>query len=333
MPSRFLDRRLKLPLLRVAEALQAHGSLLRASTALGVGQPALSRSLRELEDIVGTPLFERHARGVRPTRAGLAITRLAKRVRAEVHRAEEELDAIDGGDTLAVGVLPVSAVGILPGVLLRLRAAQPGIRLRLEQGRSEELLPLLAEREIDFIVGRLYPPSTPDGFRREALWDEPISLLVRAEHPLLQLQAAPGLADLAPYGLVLPTMSQRIGQEIEAFLSLLGPVAGAPLRSSSYGLLREMLLATDSIAVMPRLMMLGDLLRGSLRVLPLAAASPPRPAGLVLPRGGSLSPAVDAFITALHETLREIAARGLADMPDADISRRKTNRTRRHSGS
>ena len=48
MPRRYLDQRLKLPLLRVADALDAHGSLLKASSALGVGQPALTRSLPEL---------------------------------------------------------------------------------------------------------------------------------------------------------------------------------------------------------------------------------------------------------------------------------------------
>ncbi|MCZ8150521.1 MAG: LysR family transcriptional regulator, partial [Roseomonas sp.] len=91
MPRRYLDQRLKLPLLRVADALDAHGSLLKASSALGVGQPALTRSLQELEEIVGARMFERHARGVRPTEAGVVVIRLARRVLAELRRADEEL--------------------------------------------------------------------------------------------------------------------------------------------------------------------------------------------------------------------------------------------------
>ena len=50
----------------------------------------------------------------------------------------------------------------------------------IQQGRMEELLPLLAAGEIDLIVGRLYPPAVPDGYTREALWEEPISFLARA---------------------------------------------------------------------------------------------------------------------------------------------------------
>ncbi len=131
MPRRYLDQRLKLHLLRVADALDVHGSLLKASAALGLGQPALSRSLHELEEIVGTALFERHARGVRPTAAGVVVIRLARRILAELGRAEDDLDAAIGltGGTVTVGVLPVAAVGVLPGALIRLKASHPDLKL------------------------------------------------------------------------------------------------------------------------------------------------------------------------------------------------------------
>jgi len=68
MLRRFLDQRLNSPLLRVADALDTHGSLLKASAALGLGQPALTRAVRELEDITRTALFEQHPRGATPPR-------------------------------------------------------------------------------------------------------------------------------------------------------------------------------------------------------------------------------------------------------------------------
>jgi LysR family transcriptional regulator, pca operon transcriptional activator len=279
MPRRYLDQRLKLPLLRVADALDAHGSLLKAASALGVGQPALTRSLQELEEIVGARLFERHARGVRPTEAGVAVIRLARRVLAELRRTDEELDAVGAtqGGNLALGVLPVASVGVLPGALIRLKATHPSIQVRMQQGRTEELLPLLASRELDLVVGRLYAPAVPDGFSREALWEEPISVLARVDHPVFEMEGPVTADALARYDMVLPTVSQRVGQEIEHLLSLLGLAHGVPLRSSSYGFIREMLLATDHLSVMPRLMMVGDLLRGALRVVPLPIPAPPRP--------------------------------------------------------
>ncbi|UPY34918.1 LysR substrate-binding domain-containing protein [Sediminicoccus sp. KRV36] len=323
---RHLDRRLKLQWLRVIDAIEAQGSLLRASAMLGLGQPALTRALQEAEQVIGASLFTRHARGVRPTEAGLVITRLARRVLAELHRAEEALDHLAGAQ-LAIGVLPVAAVGVLPGALIQLKQARPEIQLRLQQGRMEELLPLLATGEIDLVVGRLYPPATPDGFLREALWEEPISFLARAGHPLFNQPVTP--VALKGCELILPTVSQRVGQEIDERLAALGLTAQAPLRSSSYGFIREMLLASDMVSVMPRLMMVGDLLRGTLGVLPLDQAAPPRPAGLILPGDRPLPEAGLAFVAALRAHLGEIAAQGLSVMPDENSLRRKIHKTAR----
>lgn len=321
---RHLDRRLKLQWLRVIDAIETQGSLLRASATLGLGQPALTRALQEAEQVIGASLFIRHARGMRPTEAGQIATRLARRVLAELHRAEEALDHLHGAQ-VAIGVLPVAAVGVLPGALIRLKQSRPEIQLRLQQGRMEEVLPLLAAGEIDLVVGRLYPPAAPDGFLREALWEEPISFLARADHPIFARPVS--RAALAACELVLPTVSQRVGQEIDERLAALGLAARAPLRSSSYGFIREMLLASDMISVMPRLMMVGDLMRGALRVLPLEEPAPPRPAGLILPADRPLPESGQAFIAALRAHLGEIAAQGLAAMPDGNITHGKIHKT------
>ncbi len=310
---RFLDQRLKLQLLRVIDALEAHRSLLKAGTVLGLGQPALSRSLGEAEAIIGQKLFERHPRGVRPTEAGMVLVRLARRVLAEMRRADEALDRI--GQVAAIGALPVAAVGVLPGALIRLKASHPDIRLRVEQGRMEELLALLAAGEIDLVVGRLYTPATADAFLREALWQEPLSIIARPGHPIL----SPGGPALSACELVLPTVSQRVGQEIDQLLARLG-LGGAPLRSSSHGFIREMLLATDMVSIMPRSMMAGDLLRGALRVAALPLEAPPRPAGITTSPDRPLPPAALAFCQALRGHVAELAAEGIADMPDADTS-------------
>ncbi len=315
MTRRYLDQRLRLSLLRAVDAVDAHGSLLKASAVLGVTQPALTRSLQELEELLQVRLFDRHARGVRTTQAGLVFVRTARRVLAELRRLDEDLDGLasPGGGSVALGALPVAAAGILPGVLARLRASDPDLRVRLQQGRTEDLMPLLAAGEIDLIVGRLYEPAVPDRFAREALWTEPISVLARSRHPVFS--GAVTVDALRRYELVLPTVSQRVGQEIERLLALLGLQPTTSLRSSSYGFIREMLHATDLISVMPRLMMVGDLLRGTLRVVPLPIPAPDRPAGLILPRDRALPPAGRTFVDCLRAYVGEITARGLTDPP------------------
>jgi LysR family pca operon transcriptional activator len=325
---RYLDQRLRLHLVRAAEAIEAQGSLVKAAAALGVSQPALTKSLHELEDILQIRLFDRHPRGVRPTEAGTVFVQCARRILAELHRLDEQLDQLSSSESGAVmlGALPVAAAGVLPGVLARLKAAHPAVRIRLLQGRTKELLPLLASGEVDLIVGRLYEPSIPDGFQREALWSEPISVLARAEHPIFSEPIS--VAALQHYDLVLPTITQRVGEEIERLLSLLGLDAATSLRSSSYSFIREMLHETDSLAVVPRLMMVGDLLRGALQVVPLPLPTPDRPAGLILPRDRPLSPAAATFVASLRAYVGEIAEHGIvASITDGDNEIGKSDKT------
>jgi LysR family transcriptional regulator, pca operon transcriptional activator len=126
------------------------------------------------------------------------------------------------------------------------------------------------------------------------------------------------LDSLRHYDLVLPTVSQLVGQEIEHLLALLGLEPSPSLRSSSYGFIREMLHATDLISIMPRLMMLGDLLRGTLRIVPLPIPAPDRPAGLILPRDRTLPPPASVFIQCLRVYIREIVTRGVAPTAASD---------------
>jgi LysR family transcriptional regulator, pca operon transcriptional activator len=327
MKRRYLDQRLRLSMLRAVDAVEAQRSLLKASQMLGITQPALTKGLQELEDILQIRLFDRHSRGVRPTKAGLVFVQTARRILAEIRRLDEELDDLSspGGGTVALGALPVAAAGVLPGALARLKTTEPGIKVQLQQGRTEDLLPLLASGEIDLIVGRLYEPALPDAFSREPLWTEPISILARAGHPIFSGTVT--VEALRGQELVLPTITQRVGQEIEHLLALLGLTPTSSLRSSSYGLIREMLHATDLISVMPRLMMVGDLLRGTLRVVPLPIPTPDRPAGLILPRDRELPPAGRVFVECLRAFVREIAERGIADITSGYSSSGRSDTT------
>jgi LysR family pca operon transcriptional activator len=323
---RYLDQRLRLSLLRAVDAVETHRSLLKASTVLGITQPALTKSLQELEDILQTRLFHRHSRGVRPTDAGLVFVQTARRILAEVRRLDDALDQLSSpGGTLALGALPVTAAGVLPGALIRLKATYPAIKLRLQEGRTEELLPLLVSGEIDLIIGRLYAPAVPDQFSREPLWTEPISILARAEHPIFSETVTVDV--LRRYDLILPTGTQLVGQEIEHLLALLGLPAVTSLRSSSYGFIREMLHATDLISVMPRLMMVGDLLRGTLKVVPLPIPAPDRPAGVILPRDRPLSNAGRSFVQCLRAFVAEIAERGVAGIASRYSDAERSNTT------
>jgi LysR family transcriptional regulator, pca operon transcriptional activator len=98
---RYLDQRLRLHQLRAVHALETQRSLLKASAALGVTQPALTKTLHELEDVLQLQLFDRHPRGVRPTEAGRVFVQVARRVLAELRRLDDELDRLSSARAAA----------------------------------------------------------------------------------------------------------------------------------------------------------------------------------------------------------------------------------------
>jgi len=315
---RYLDRRLKLHQLRIVDAISTHKSLIKAAAAVGLTQPALSKALHEIETMMGARLFDRHGRGVAPNAFGALVTETARRILLDVRRLDIELDRlaerVEGA--VAVGALPTAAAGLLPGVVARLRATHPRVRVRIIEGRTEEMLSALGLGEIDLVVGRLYDPPAPDAFLRTVLYQEPIALLARADHPLFAA-ARIDAALLAALPLALPTLSQRVSQEIDQFLRAVGLSPGDQLRTSSLPLIREMLLATDTITAMPRLMMAGDVLRGTIRPVPILVEAAPRPAGLIQRSGGELSAGAQAFVETMRDYIADLDA-GITREPDAE---------------
>ena len=312
-------RRLRIRQLQVVIAIAEQQSLLAASRYLGISQPALLKALQEIEDTVGVKIFDRVSRGVVPNAYGNAILVRARAVLAELGKIGDDIMQIShqSAGTVVVGALPTAAAGILPATLALLRQRHPRLGIKILQGRTHELLPLLESGSLDVIVGRLYTPDTPDKFHREVLYNEPMSVLARAEHPIFRAGPNPSCM-LRAYDLVLPSMEQRIGQEIDQLLASLGDMIPAPLlRASSVSFIREFVLSGDVLTILPRLMMAGDLLRGTIRVVPVAISGPHRPAGLITLRHRPRAPGLKALEYALRDYLATVRR---TDLIEADMA-------------
>lgn len=312
-------RRLRIRQLQVVIAIAEQRSLLAASRYLGISQPALLKALQEIEDTVGVKIFDRVSRGVVPNAYGNAILVRARAVLAELGKIGDDIMQIShqSAGTVVVGALPTAAAGILPATLALLRQRHPRLGIKILQGRTHELLPLLESGSLDVIVGRLYTPDTPDKFHREVLYNEPMSVLARAEHPIFRAGPNPSCM-LRAYDLVLPSMEQRIGQEIDQLLASLGDMIPAPLlRASSGSFIREFVLSGDVLTILPRLMMAGDLLRGTIRVVPVAISGPHRPAGLITLRHWPRAPGLKALEYALRDYLATVRR---TDLIEADMA-------------
>ena len=305
---RYLSQRLKLRHLRVVTTVASQGSLLKAAESLGLTQPALTKSLREIEDIVGARIFDRHARGMQVNGYGTLLADAARTILNTLRDVEDGFDRIDCrvGGTVIVGALPTAAAGVIPAVLRKMRIAEPDIQLRVVEDRTNELYASLALGDIDLFVGRLYSHADAAGqFEQVPIYDEPMSFIVGHQHPLAERKGL-SVGEISGHEISLPAATFRIGADTHAYLDMLGMKLGEGFTTTSLPLLREMLLNSELVTVMPWLMLKGDIDRGTLRVLDLAnpGTPPPRQAGLVLRRDRPLTPPAARFVEVVTEYAR-----------------------------
>jgi DNA-binding transcriptional LysR family regulator len=173
----------------------------RASARLHRTQPALTSSIRRLEQACGVPLFERAGRGIRLTPAGKVLQKWAQRMRFDVEDARREIAAIGQGLTgnVRIGIVPTAAQFLLPAAARQLLQEAPDVTLRTVVGLVEALKPLLRQGEIDLMVAT-ETPSEP-GFASQLIAEDAIVVAASARHELFRGQ--PALKDLTRYRWVL----------------------------------------------------------------------------------------------------------------------------------
>ncbi len=161
------------------------GSLHKAAESLGISQPAVSNLLSDLERMLETPLFVRHARGMRPTDAGAHALQAARRMLAEIDNIAEEASALQTG---AKGVVRMAAVGgavtgFLTAALPELSRLEPRVLLRLQEADPTAMSALLAGGEIDIAPWRT-SGVVPSGWRFRELIPDRFAVVAGPQHPL-----------------------------------------------------------------------------------------------------------------------------------------------------
>jgi DNA-binding transcriptional LysR family regulator len=178
----------KLRHLRMLVALSEHGKLGVVAEMFGVSQPALSRTLNELEQMSGHQLFERHNRGLAATAQGEVIVRHAKMLLAEAQRAEYEMvvAAAGQGGSVAFGTIMTPAADFVAPALKRLFETHPTIDVSITVGSSDVLLEDVLSRRLDFAVCRIPAGMNPLWFDNIPLGKETLRIVAAASHPLAQ---------------------------------------------------------------------------------------------------------------------------------------------------
>lgn len=278
-----LDRRIKFRHIECFTTIERLGSLKAASEDLNLSQPALSKTLRELEDILDVRLMHRDRGGTRLTPEGEVFLEFAGLSLAALRRGVEGVrDMRDGaGEVLHIGALPSVAAHLLPRAVAEFRKLAPATRLLLRDGAHGSLTMQLRTGTLDAVIGRMGPAETMQGLRFEQLYTERVVCVVRKNHPLA-VDPAPDPRGLARWPALYPPEDAAIRPYLDRWCLAqgLGPFEGR-IESVSGAFGRNHVKASDAIWFISEGVVAKDLDEGGLVAIDIDLALTAGPVGLM----------------------------------------------------
>lgn len=236
--------------LKMLVALSEHGKLGVVAEMFGISQPALSRTLNELEQMSGHQLFERHNRGLIPTPQGEVIVRHAKMLISEAQRAEYEMvvAAAGQGGSVAFGTIMTPAADYVAPALKRIFETHPTIDISISVGSSDVLLEDVLNRRLDFAVCRIPSGMNPLWFDYLPVGQETLRVIVAVDHPL---SAKPVVTedDLRHLSWVLQPHGSFLRQVIDDFIRRHGIVPASVVSTSDALLTMLLILQSQRLGI------------------------------------------------------------------------------------
>lgn len=281
------------------------GSLKRAAERLSLTQPAVSRTLKELEETLGTTLLERDRGGVTLSPQGEVFWHFAQTSLAAL---QQGLDGVDqmmrGGRTVvAVGALPSVAASLMPQVVAHLADAAPLLQMHIVEGAHGDLVGRLRAGALDMVIGRLGPVETMQGLSFTQLYTEVVDMVVRPDHPLLN---APNLASLRDWPVIYPPRDSAIYGLVETFM-LANGIGDLPnkLETVSGAFAHVYTPASDAVWIISHGVVAPALAASRLVRLPFDTSPTRGPIGVMTRAGQTPAAASDTVLMATRRVLAD----------------------------
>lgn len=290
---------MKLNALHALVAAIEEGSFRGAARRLGVSQPALTKTLRELELELSTTLVERSTRGVTPTLQGKVLYERALNVQRELTAATDAINQMGGNmvGTLSVGAVPLAVTLLVPEAARTFGRDFPGVKLRIVEELYLAHLPRLRRREVDIAIGGIPDDLASGEYSVEPLMETRMIPVVRRGHPLAK---ATSLGELGRAGWIYTGVTSDTGYATTLFAMhhLPAPVAAASVTSTLA--LMAMLTSSDYVGLLPEQLMTHPLAAQLVVAPPIAEVGVQLQIGAIARHESMVLPAVRHFLAHLH---------------------------------
>ena len=301
-----IDRRIKFRHIQCFAEIVRHNSLKSAAQHLHLTQPAISKTLKELEEVVGSDLLVRNRGGVSLTKQGEVFLHFAQMSLAALQQGLNGVAQMDaaGRVSLSVGALPSVAARLMPEVVQAFSDLAPDVTLHIHDGPHGYLIEELRRGQLNVVIGRMGAPDVMRGIAFTQLYDEHVEFVVRRGHPLL---AQPDIHRLGDWPVIFPPEASAIRPLVERALVAQGVgEIGRKVESVSGAFGRNHALSHDAVWIISHGVVAKELESGALVRLPFDTSLTKGPVGLMARSDGQLSAAESLFRRVLTEVAERI---------------------------
>jgi len=310
----FVNLKISSRQIMLLNALAEYGSMGRAAIAMHTTQPAASQLLQQLEERLNVKLFERKQRGMEPTIYGEVMIRYARSFVHDFEHAESEIAELSKG---ASGFVRIgSVIGPVPILLTRsllaFKVDHPQVRISIDVGTSDTLLPCLNRGELDLVFGRI-----PDHFDSKDLeihffgMSEQVSVVIARPGHRLASKEKVEFADLFDLTWILHPIGSPARSLIENALKKKNMTAKLDIvETVSLLVTTSMLESSDMISVVPRDVAMHYAKYGMVAILPIELPFSMVSPGIVTREAKVLSPAVLKLLSYFKEPPEESSTQG-----------------------
>lgn len=307
-PNWFLKARLKTRQLLLLIALDDYRNIHRAAEELHMTQPAASKQIKDLEEMLDVRLFERLPRGMEPTIYGETMIRHARMALTSLALAHDDLVALKAGlsGQVEVGVIMSPAMALLPRAIARIKEQAPLLRIGVHLEPSNVLLDKLQRGTLDFMIGRILEKEDSSGLVYEELTEEPACAVVRPGHALLEARDL-RLEDIADQPWILPPPGSILRHRFDMMFRRAGlqPPVNV-VDTTALLLITTLLQQTDSLHVMPQEVAQYYASLNVMRILPIELPCKMDAFGIIRQQDHLLAPGADLLLKQVRLAASEI---------------------------
>jgi DNA-binding transcriptional LysR family regulator len=241
--------------LRNVLAIFENGSIGKAAETLRVSQPALTKSLRRLEDELQVKLFDRTSRGMTPTVYGECLRSHAQALSSGIRHLRDNLQSLKSGLTgiVEVGAPPIVAPEVFPSAIAELTKERPNLLVRVATELSPALIQQVQNGRLDFAVTFTADEAAPAGCLRRFLFNDRLVIAARAQHPITRSTHV-SVREAAKYPWILPHQGNLHRHRLQLAFEAEGiPLPQAVIECNSNQFVKTTIQTTDCIALVSKM--------------------------------------------------------------------------------